>query len=844
MNHEREFERLNTMNGCSGTPTNSSNYDRSEEDLFHSELTSSSSPGLPLPPTSTVRSSENIFDDDLPSSSWQDQLLRNSSPRQSVRNLPTNNVDTISRSRSTNTSTSMARLRSNGTTNSIPRVPLPQTPMSSPRFTFRRELIRDASDSSMLSNVTSISHFNKQISQSALHDAARIRNWDRVRELCETNPELARYKSHERWTALHHACDRRPPHDVVKKLILAYPDALLARDREKGWTPLHHACRFKASVEVIHHFLYLSPNRAKKAASIKGNGGRTPIFFAIRYDAPDGVVEKLLDVDTSGILAEDYRGSSALTLVWDNFIHTKKGKEIVEKWKKMVIENKRIEFITGTDIQERWKMADKLISCAFRQHNSRQNNERNERLKQDTDKSSDDWKILHAVCSIRCHPTLFYIAKGLYPEQIEQVDSCTGRTALHCAAISPAGSELAVIVTNTILNIWSESTKVQDKDGSLPLHLAVENTKKTHWSKDAVASIFSAYPDSIKVKDNSGRLPLHRAGIAIAYRPDTESVMGDNNNSELRENNITLKLLLSYKEAACVKDKNGQTPFHVFAAHGVTWDTATSAVYEAFPEAIQHRDEEGRLPIHLASQNPENNPDLIRKLLELHPRGASMPDKEGKLPFHLACEAGKSWCLGGLKEIHDKFMRAKDMKDQTHKGWTPLHYAAASPNASGQLIEKLISLAPSTVNELDNMGRYPLHLACASGKSWSGGIEKLISMNRDALEKVDCFGLFPLHATVLGGAKVMSMSPEVEDDHHHADDGSSDGNDNNNLTLNRSFSNVSEMSADGEQQNGIGDDNNISRYIDSPEDLARIHTIFELLMGDPHAVWNYYIPNP
>lgn len=118
--------------------------------------------------------------------------------------------------------------------------------------------------------------------------------------------------SHERWTALHHACDRRPPHDVVKKLILAYPDALLARDREKGWTPLHHACRFKASVEVIHHLLYLSPNRAKKAASIKGNGGRTPIFFAIRYDAPDGVVEKLLDVDTSGILAEDYRGSSAL----------------------------------------------------------------------------------------------------------------------------------------------------------------------------------------------------------------------------------------------------------------------------------------------------------------------------------------------------------------------------------------------------------------------------------------------------------------------------------------------------------------------------------------------------
>lgn len=79
---------------------------------------------------------------------------------------------------------------------------------------------------------------------SRIHDAARITDWTRVKQLCAQNPEDARYASPDGWTALHHVCNRRCPDvEAAEAVIRACPDALIMQDN-KGFTPLHYACRF------------------------------------------------------------------------------------------------------------------------------------------------------------------------------------------------------------------------------------------------------------------------------------------------------------------------------------------------------------------------------------------------------------------------------------------------------------------------------------------------------------------------------------------------------------------------------------------------------------------------
>jgi hypothetical protein len=150
---------------------------------------------------------------------------------------------------------------------------------------------------------------------SVIHDAARITDWDRVLQLCESDPEAAEYSGRDGWTALHHACNRRCPRpEVVEALIRAYPEALL-QEEDKGWLPLHYACRFKAPKAVVRLLLHMVPESGEIAVSTRDRQGRTPLYYAVRYDAPPGVVGLLLTVDPSAVLEADQHDESPLGLV-------------------------------------------------------------------------------------------------------------------------------------------------------------------------------------------------------------------------------------------------------------------------------------------------------------------------------------------------------------------------------------------------------------------------------------------------------------------------------------------------------------------------------------------------
>lgn len=638
---------------------------------------------------------------------------------------------------------------------------------------------------------------------SRLHDAARVRNWAEVIKLAKESPTLAKFSGNEEMTALHHACGRRPPAEVVEVLLRAYPDALLAQDK-RGWNPLHYACRFKASLQVFQNLLQLYPKRAKKAIQIKEKiYRRKPFFFAVRYDAPDGVVEMLLDVDSSSVLEEDKNGESPLSLVWTSYRETTIGKKTVEKYKEKAKRGEQIilkrdnSFSTDTLFAKAWAKVEFLLQYALKRTYPSENNQ------------PKDWKMLHATCSIQCHNTLFYISLGLYPEQIKQTHARTGRTALHNAAMSPATGEGGLTVVSTLLNRWPEASREHDTiDSSLPLHLVAENANKYHWSLHGAKVIYNSYPEAVTIKDNNGKLPLHRACMSLAQIYRNNHYCRRDIDRGYQSYNVIFQILSAYPKAAQEKDTTGQIPLHILAANAAYWDSDVQAVFDAFPKGVHARDNLGRLPIHLAAMNPHASSDLIETLLKHNPRGAQMIDGAGRFPLHLACGAGYCW-EQKLKSLYYSYKPAINMPDHSSKRWTPLHHACASPGPRAcALIETLLTLdstsglAKNMVEMKDSLGRYPLHLACASGKSWNGGVGKLFEIFPPALIEIDNIGLLPWHNAALSGAKVANDSAND----HYSDD------------------------SDDEEEIDI---------LESEEVLDKVNTMFELLVGDPSTIKRY-----
>ena len=165
---------------------------------------------------------------------------------------------------------------------------------------------------------------------SALHDAARITDWDSVAALSTSNPESAKYVGPDGWNALHHACDRRCPHvDVIDLLLNAHPEAII-QTNDKGWTPLHRACRNKTSKDVVKLLLNKYIELGNRAASMRCNDGRSALHYALLYDAPEGVVDLLLAADPQAVLDEDRDGVSPLGTVWDKYANTFEGRRMLQ----------------------------------------------------------------------------------------------------------------------------------------------------------------------------------------------------------------------------------------------------------------------------------------------------------------------------------------------------------------------------------------------------------------------------------------------------------------------------------------------------------------------------------
>jgi len=88
---------------------------------------------------------------------------------------------------------------------------------------------------------------------------------------------------------IHEACENKAPSEVIKALLVAYPESLLLKD-SAGDLPLHLACREKSSKAVIAALLSTEPSAAK----VKDDEGKLPIHLACRQGVAVQIIDSLI----------------------------------------------------------------------------------------------------------------------------------------------------------------------------------------------------------------------------------------------------------------------------------------------------------------------------------------------------------------------------------------------------------------------------------------------------------------------------------------------------------------------------------------------------------------------
>lgn len=374
------------------------------------------------------------------------------------------------------------------------------------------------------------------------------------------------------------------------------------------------------------------------------------------------------------------------------------------------------------------------------------------------------------------------------------------QTALHLACKSPVNGSEIKIIFKYLNSLHKDAAKfVNPRDGSLPLHHLCENESKQHWVQDGIRLVYEAYPEAATVQDVDGKTPLHRAatlhesspyfvpppstfigspirtmsrsttgsleettGTIIPNTPvrSTASAAGTRSTTGSTESRIASvedsigsiiqNILSTHPEVAAIPDVQGKLIMHSIAECAENWDRNVQAVYDAYPEALSRREISSRsLPLHLVASNLDAKPHLIQKIIEFHPRAASLVNGDGKLPIHLACEVGKDW-VSGLEDIYEAYQNAIRVAEDNERRWLPLHFVAASPYSSYNLVEKVLGLAPDVADIHDHFGRTPFHISVESGKDWDkGGIEALFNANPEAIDAPDAEGKIPLVTALL-----------------------------------------------------------------------------------------------
>jgi len=188
-----------------------------------------------------------------------------------------------------------------------------------------------------------------------------------------------------------------------------------------------------------------------------------------------------------------------------------------------------------------------------------------------------------------------------------EIEKRTGRYALHYLVQTVDN----ISDVREAIKYFPSALKHQDKNGNLPLHLALANAPY-----ELINLLVNEYPDGKSIQNKQGMTPLH---IASRYR-DFEK----------------LETLAANCNAAMMLDKNGCTPLHIACKSGLEMEWFT-ILMSLGKEALRVRDTNGDLPLHKACRTCWYT-EMVDCLIAEDPASVSVRNFKAELPVFLLCK--------------------------------------------------------------------------------------------------------------------------------------------------------------------------------------------------------------
>ena len=338
-----------------------------------------------------------------------------------------------------------------------------------------------------------------------------------------SHPEEAASVGMQGRSPLHVACDHDAPALLIQRLLKAYPDAS-TRIGTSNMNPLHITCSSNhASVQVVQVLL---EGGLQMQSSMRDVDGDTALHAACRCGAPEEVLEVLLRANPSAVHERDYEGLTPLLRLWVRYFVIL-GRDVIDS-----VEGR--DDLKG-DLGEAWSKTELLLRAAY--HGSLEAST----VVQDDPvawtlsdgRNNKVFRAVHAAAAVDCPREVIKIATKVYPEQLKQVDE-ENRIPLTIAAVAPTWkirdlsddgylledrihdddvaresdnmddveqtgpNSLDPSVIEILVTASPETARFHDRNGRLPLQLAIANGKK--WTS-GVKALVDAFPDAIMLHD-------------------------------------------------------------------------------------------------------------------------------------------------------------------------------------------------------------------------------------------------------------------------------------------------------------------------------------------------------
>lgn len=279
-----------------------------------------------------------------------------------------------------------------------------------------------------------------------------------------------------------------------------------------GWTALHTAMYVDPTPEAVEALLV----SFSRASAMESSRGDVPLHFARFTEIVPGVVRSLLRAAPSAILAENNDGLTPLDEMCSWWVNTvDEGGEIGKAGGGGPHDEEELDVPIGAGRERdaQWYKIELMLRAAsvVRRAASQQGDGEDSSPHRISPRGSSAggrrrprrrFRPLHAAADLCCPPEVLRHAHSRDPSQIYTRDERTGRpplsTAVASSVISGKSDSESRSVVAELLALNPAAASAVDRDGRLPLHLALESLLT--W-EGGVESLLGAAPRALRTRD-------------------------------------------------------------------------------------------------------------------------------------------------------------------------------------------------------------------------------------------------------------------------------------------------------------------------------------------------------